>query len=72
MLLLQRVVVFCIPQMILDLDLTDVNPQRTRIRRVAALPDGGAFVNNYVRSNDTNQVWLYISVKGVAFTDCWC
>ena len=36
--------------------MTDVNPQMTWIRWVAALPDGGAFVYNYVRSNDTRQV----------------
>ena len=48
---------------VLDLDMTDVNPQMTYIRFVAALPDGGAFVNNYVRSNDTSQVWR-VNVTG--------
>ena len=43
--------------------MTDVNPQMTRIKSVAALPDGGAFVNNYVRSNDTSQVWR-VNVTG--------
>ena len=43
--------------------MTDVNPQMTWIYRVAALPDGGAFVNNYVRSNDTDQV-LRVNVTG--------
>ena len=67
MLLLQRVVV-CLYSTddlnpVLDLNLTDVNSQMTRIRRVAALPDGGAFVNNYVRCNDTNQVWR-VNVTG--------
>ena len=35
----------------------------TEIWRVAALPDGGAFVNNYVRSNRTHQVWR-VNVTG--------
>ena len=43
--------------------MTDVNPQMTRIWAVAALPDGGAFVINYVRSNDTEQVWR-VNVTG--------
>ena len=43
--------------------MTDVNPQMTEIWRVAALPDGGAFVTNYVRSNDTSQV-LRVNVTG--------
>ena len=43
--------------------MTDVNPQMTWIWRVAALPDGGAFVNNYVRSNRTDQV-LRVNVRG--------
>ena len=42
---------------VLDLNIADV------IYRVAALPDGGAFVHNHVRSNDTNQV-LMINVTG--------
>ena len=42
---------------VLDLNMTDVNPQMTEIYRVAALPDGGAFVTNWVRSNYTDQVW---------------
>ena len=48
---------------VLDLNLADVNPQMTEIWRVAALPDGGAFVYNYVRSNDTSQV-LRVNVTG--------
>ena len=48
---------------VLDLNLTDVNPQMTEIRRVAALPDGGAFVYNIVRSNRTEQVWR-VNVTG--------
>ena len=47
----------------LDLNLTDVNPQMTGIKFVAALPDGGAFVNNYVSSNNTSQV-LRVNVTG--------
>ena len=47
----------------LDLNLTDVNPQRTEIQRVAALPDGGAFVMNYVSSNRTTHVWR-VNVTG--------
>ena len=35
----------------------------TGIRFVAALPDGGAFVSNYVSSNDTDQVWR-VNVTG--------
>ena len=35
----------------------------TGIRRVAALPDGGAFVINYVISNVTHQVWR-VNVRG--------
>ena len=41
----------------------DVNPQMTEIYRVAALPGGGAFVNNIVRSNRTDQVWR-VNVRG--------
>ena len=48
---------------VLDLNLTDVNPQMTWIEYVAALPDGGAFVYNYVRSNNTEQVWR-VNVTG--------
>ena len=48
---------------VLDLNLTDVNPQMTGIGFVAALPDGGAFVYNYVSSNDTDQVWR-VNVTG--------
>ena len=43
--------------------MTDVNPQMTEIWGVAALPDGGAFVNNYVSSNGTDQVWR-VNVTG--------
>ena len=48
---------------VLDLNLTVVNPQMTGIEFVAALPDGGAFVNNYVSSNNTSQV-LRVNVRG--------
>ena len=48
---------------VLDLDMTSVNPQMTYIHRVAALPDGGAFVINDVRSNITDQVWR-VNVTG--------
>ena len=48
---------------VLDLNMTHVNPQMTGNTRVAALPDGGAFVYNYVRSNDTKQV-LRVNVTG--------
>ena len=43
--------------------MTDVNPQMTLIGYVAALPDGGAFVVNYVWSNYTDQVWR-VNVTG--------
>ena len=48
---------------VLDLNMTDVNPQMTEIYRVAALPDGGAFVTNYVRNNYTDQVFR-VNVTG--------
>ena len=48
---------------VLDLNMADVNPQMTGISRVAALPDGGAFVTNYVSSNRTWQV-LRVNVTG--------
>ena len=48
---------------VLDLNMNDVNPQMTEIWWVAALPDGGAFVINYVSSNDTKQVWR-VNVTG--------
>ena len=48
---------------VLDLNMADVNPQMTWIRFVAALPDGGAFVINYVSSNNTEQV-LRVNVTG--------
>ena len=50
---------------VLDLNMADVNPQMTEMYSVAALPDGGAFVHNYVvvGSNDTNQV-LRVNVTG--------
>ena len=48
---------------VLDLNMTVVNPQMTWIYSVAALPDGGAFVINYVSSNDTDQVWR-VNVTG--------
>ena len=48
---------------VLDLNTAVVIPQMTRIYYVAALPDGGAFVHNYVRSNDTDQV-LRVNVTG--------
>ena len=55
--------------------MTDVNPQMTRIWRVAALPDGGAFVYNWVRSNHTRQVWR-VNVTGQViqhvYQCVWC
>ena len=48
---------------VLDLNVTDVNPQMTGIYFVAALPDGGAFVIKHVRSNYTSQV-LRVNVTG--------
>ena len=50
---------------VFDLNMNNVKPQMTRIWWVAALPDGGAFVNKYVWSYmyDTNQV-LRVNVKG--------
>ena len=48
---------------VLDLNMTDVNPQMTGIRAVAALPDGGAFVASYVSSNKTEEVWR-VTVTG--------
>ena len=48
---------------VLDLNMTVVNPQMTFIDRVAALPDGGAFVNKYVKGNRTEQVWR-VNVRG--------
>ena len=47
----------------LDLNMADVNPQMTWIRRAAALPDGGAFVSNNVSSNRTHQEWR-VNVTG--------
>ena len=43
--------------------MTDVNPQMTYIRFVAALPDGGVFVYDHVSSNRTDQVWR-VNVTG--------
>ena len=57
--------------------MTDVNPQMTEIWRVAALPDGGAFVHNYVRSyrRYTDQVWR-VNVTGQViqhvYQCVWC
>ena len=50
---------------VLDLNMADVNPQMIVMYSVAALPDGGAFVHNYMvgGSNDTNQV-LRVNVTG--------
>ena len=48
---------------VLDLNMTGVNPQMTQIWGVAALPDGGAFVINYVSSNKTEQV-LRVNLTG--------
>ena len=48
---------------VLDLNMAVVNPQMTWIDSVAALPDGGAFVNNYVSSNETWQV-LRVNITG--------
>ena len=60
---------------VLDLDMTDVNPQMTEIFSVAPLPDGGAFVINYVSSNKTNQV-LRVNVTGQViqhvYQCVWC
>ena len=52
---------------VLDLNLTDVNPQMTSTRRVAAVHDGGAFANNYVRSNDTNQFRVNVTGQVIQF-----
>ena len=55
--------------------MTVVNPQMTWIQFVAALPDGGAFVINYVRSNGTDQV-LRVNVTGQViqhvYQCVWC
>ena len=55
--------------------MTEVNPQVTRICRVAALTDGGAFVFNYVSSNRTEQVWR-VNVTGQViqhvYQCVWC
>ena len=48
---------------VLDLNMTDVNPQMTQIGRVAALPDGGAFIINHVSSNYTSKL-LRVNVTG--------
>ena len=48
---------------VLDLNLTDVNAQMADLRRVAPLPDGGAFVYNFVNSNYTSQI-LRVNVRG--------
>ena len=60
---------------VLDLNMTDVNPQMTEIWRVAALPDGGAFVIYYIRSNNTSQV-LRVNVTGQViqhvYQCVWC
>ena len=55
---------------VLDLNLTDVNPQMTGICSVAALPDGGAFVYNRVYSDDTYQVWR-VNVTGQVIQDVY-
>ena len=41
---------------VLDLNMTEVNPQMTRVYRAAPLPDGGAFLYYYDYSNITIQV----------------
>ena len=60
---------------VLDLNLTVVIPQMTFIRSVAALPDGGAFVYNYVISYHTGQV-LRVNVRGqviqLLYQCGWC
>ena len=60
---------------VLDLNMTDVNPQMTQIEYVAALPDGGAFVINRVRSNSSWQVWR-VNVTGQViqhvYQCVWC
>ena len=43
--------------------MTVVNPQMTFILGIAALPDGGAFIDNYIRSTNTRQVWR-VNVTG--------
>ena len=49
----------------LDLVKWDVNHQMAWIYRVAALPDGGAFIYNHDRSNQrTSQQVLRINVTG--------
>ena len=48
---------------VFDLNMTDVNPQMTWFGIVAALPDGGALVTKFVRSNNTEQV-LRVNVSG--------
>ena len=50
--------------------MTVVNPQMTGILFVAALPDGGAFIDNYVRSNYTGQVWR-VNVTGQVIQDVY-
>ena len=47
--------------LVLDLIIADVNPQMTPRGLVAALPDGGAFVDTYVKRN--GQVWR-VNVTG--------
>ena len=49
---------------VLDLDMADVNPQMTFISRVAALPDGGAFVINRDRSFYYYDQVLRVNVTG--------
>ena len=60
---------------VLDLNMTDANPQMTEIYRVAPLNDGGAFVENYVRSYHTSQVWR-VNVRGQViqpvYQCVWC
>ena len=55
---------------VLDLNMTVVNPQMTKIWRVAALPDEEAFVINEVTSNSTYQV-LRVNVRGQVIQDVY-
>ena len=49
---------------VLNLNMTDVNPQMTWIRFVAALPDGKAFVINHVNTSNRTEQVLRVNVTG--------
>ena len=49
---------------LLDLNLTDVNPQLTRIYRAAAVPDGGVFVIHIVNIYTYKWQVLRVNVRG--------